>query len=586
MRKVLVLFSVLLLSLTMAFSTNIQKIHAIDSPLFEAINLLYIANGYALPSTSGPWSSDELLKMLEKIDRTKQTSSAQAIYDYVFENLDQGKRTFQFRLDSALEGYLHTDTTNFTKEEQWIRGYNGRKPFLDIVLETWPSNHFYGYSSFPIMGTEFTGFSTTEGVVSSFFGQQAITTNLFFLPPGTVEDLDLGVPYRAFGALGGDGWSVQVGRDKLSWGPGVTGNFMVGEHLKYHNAGRLTTYGDKFKYTFLTSFFPHPINYTPVMISEEGFNNPGSQAQLLLGLNMFMAHRLEWRMFKDKVGFSLSESIMYRSLDGALDLRILSPAMMFHNYYIRSNANSLLTLELDYSPIKYLNLYGQLAVDEIAFGIEPVVGKDDGAYPPASGYMLGAKGAYPYGKGIFYGSLEGAYTDPFLYLRYDKSPGSSESETYGLDYVVAIREFYKAGEILYHQDFLGYQYGPDAIVTNLNVGYKEFGAWYVEGNIFYMLHGTHDKWTQWKIFNKNDTYYETPTNGHVSGNLGDNIAKTNRNAVSRTLVLGVKGGYTILPALDVYGQIDYVQIINPGNISSNAPIRDMQLTLGISYSFT
>jgi len=28
--------------------------------------------------------------------------------------------------------------------------------------------------------------------------------------------------------------------------------------VNYHNVGRFTTYGKNFKYTFLTSFFPHP----------------------------------------------------------------------------------------------------------------------------------------------------------------------------------------------------------------------------------------------------------------------------------------------------------------------------------------
>ncbi|MFA6763531.1 MAG: hypothetical protein WCR75_02630, partial [Sphaerochaetaceae bacterium] len=486
-----------------------------------------------------------------------------------------------------------TDTANFVDESDWIRGYNERKPLLDIILETWPSKHFYGYSSLYIGGTKFNAYSAAKGPVSYFFGQNQFTSNsLFFLAPGSISDLDFGMPYKAFGALGGEGWSVQIGRDRLSWGPGVTGNFMLGEHLKYHNVGRVTTYGEKFKYTFATSFFPHPSQYYRVIDGSGNFVNYSSQLQTQQGLNMFIAHRLEWRMFADKVGLALSEAVMYQSLDNTLDLRVLSPTTIFHNYYIRSNANSLLTLEVDYTPIKHVNVYGQVAVDEFALPGEPVPGKDDNALPAAFGFMAGTKASYPMGKGMLYGSFEWAKTDPFLYLRDDSrnSPYTQNPGDYGINWIVAIREYYSLG-ILYDEDFIGYQYGPDAIVLNGNVGYKQFGKWFAEGNVFYMLHGTHDKWTLWSYVDNGDgtaddhpIYIPTPTGDHQTANNGDLNAQANRNAVSKMLAIGVKGGYTVLEDLDVYAQADFIHIVNPGNISSTAPISDVQLTFGVSYS--
>lgn len=589
MKRLLMVALSLMLCVSMGFAANVQKIHPIDSPVYDAITYLYVSNGLALPSTGGPWSTDELLKMLDKLDRDAQDDGAKAAYDYVVSMLSEGDRAVQFGLDVALEGYYHTDTTNFTNEEDWIRGYNERKPLMDIVLETWPSNHFYGYSSLYVGGTKFSGYTAADGPVAMFYGQEPFTTNLFFLAPGTISELDLAMPYRAFGAFGGDGWSVQIGRDRLSWGPGTTGNLMLGEHLKYHNVGRVAAYGQNFKYTFVTSFFPHPDHYYPVLNSSGDFANNESQADLLHGLNMFMAHRLEWRMFQDKVGLALSESIMYQSLDNTLDLRILNPAMIFHDYYIRSNANSLLTLEVDYTPIRHVNVYGQFAVDEFALPGEPVPGKTDGAFPSAYGFMAGAKASYPMANGMMYGSFEWAKTDPYLYLRYGESTTPSLS-TYGVNYVVAIREFYGTGRMLYDEQFLGYQYGSDAVVLNGNVGYREFGKWFAEGNIFYMLHGTHDKWTLWsEVYTDASSgvgkppVLSSPTEMHYTENHGDPDAGTDRNAVSKTLVAGVKGGYTILPGLDVYAQGDFISIKNAGNIDGT-DISDIQLTIGVSYS--
>lgn len=60
MRKALVFVVVLILCLTYGVAANVQKIHAVDSDVYEAISNLYISNGYALPSTAGPWSTGEM----------------------------------------------------------------------------------------------------------------------------------------------------------------------------------------------------------------------------------------------------------------------------------------------------------------------------------------------------------------------------------------------------------------------------------------------------------------------------------------------------------------------------------------------
>lgn len=590
MKKIFVfLLLFLMLGVSVVVASNTQKIHSVNSELYQAITYLYIQSGYALPSTAGPYSSDELIMLLTKVDRSSLAKSAQESYDWAVAQLQEGNKAFKFGLDAALEAYIHTDTENFTDPTDWIRGFDERKPLLDIKLETWPSKHFYGYTSFPIMATKFSHYTKENGLESKFFGEELFTTNIFLVPPGELGDLDLAMPYRAFGAVGGEGWSVEIGRDKLSWGPGVTGNFMLGDHLKYHNQGRVTTYGKNFKYTFVTSFFPHPDQYYPI-VDNNGFVDNDSQTDPIDGLNMFIGHRLEWRMFKDRVGLAISESIMYQSETNLIDLRFLSPTAILHNFYIRSNSNSLLTLEADYSPIKYLNIYGQLAVDEFALPGEPVPGKDDWALPSAYGYMVGVKSSYPMGKGVFYGSFEWVQTDPYLYLRDQKEYTQAQGE-WGINYLAAIREYFDGGSIGYDEQFIGYQYGPDAIVFNLNGGYNHFGKWSAEANFFYMLHGTHDKWTAWSAVNNKDVvddegvpYIPTPTEHHYTYNHGDPTATDTRNAVSKTFAIGMKGSYTIIPSLKVYGGADFINIVNPGNRKENAPVNDFQLTVGLSYS--
>ncbi len=421
MKKLILIVLVLLLGFSVLVANtpvNQQKIYPIDSPLYEGITQLYISEGLSLPSTSGPYSKNELILMLHRLDESSLTNQAKTIYNYIYDSLYEEERVVDFGLDVTLEGYYHTDTTNFVLPEDWRYSYEERKPLFDIILETSPSEHFYGYSSLSITSTRFYDANNTVGPITALYGQNAFTSNIFLINENGIDNLDLGMPYRAFGAVGGEGWSVQIGREQLSWGPGKSGNFILGDHLSYHNVGRLTTYADNFKYTLLTSFFPHPSEYYSGGPYPYGgyFDYEANQNDVSSGTNMFLAHRLEWNMFNHKVNLALTETIMYQSENNTLDLRILSPTAIFHNYYIRGNANSMLGLEIDVTPINHLNIYGQVVVDEFALPGEPVSGVS-GALPTAFGYMIGAQGNYPILDGFLFGSFEWAQTDPYLYLR-------------------------------------------------------------------------------------------------------------------------------------------------------------------------
>ncbi|MCX7028357.1 MAG: hypothetical protein NT061_12940 [Spirochaetes bacterium] len=566
---------------------NLQKIYPVNSDVYKAISYLSLCQGLSLPSTTGPWSADELIKMLSRIDPSRLGGGASDTYTFALAALDENQKAVKFSLKTTMEGYCHTNTTDFTKESSWIRGFDERNPIFDLILETWPSLHFYGYSSLSAGNTMYNGWNSTEGATSTLWGASALTTNIPMVPPAVMSDLNFNFPYRAVGSIGGDGWSAEVGREKYSWGPGESGNFVLGDHLLYHNMGRLTAYGKDFKYTFATSFFPYPGNFYPIMIKESGaYSRPQEdlgQDKTVSGLDMFIGHRVEWRIFGNKVGFALTEAIMYQSADNTLDLSVLSPTAIFHNYFIRGNANSIISLEADWTPLRYLNLYSQIVVDEFALPGEAMPGIDPKALPDAYGFMAGAKGSLPFGKGMLFGSVEWAKTDPYLYLR-DNGNRNQVFTQYGINWVVALREFSNQGGINYTEEFIGYQYGCDAIVLNGNFGYKEFGRWSLEGNVFFMIHGTHDQWTTTGDQNEGAQDTETtPTTTHSTENNAD-IHEEERDCASYTLVLGARGGYKILKRLELFGQVDYIHITNPGNISTNTPIWDVQLTAGVTYS--
>lgn len=566
--------------------SNRQEIYSVDSPVYDAMEYLYISTGLALPSTTGPWSAAELDMMLKRIDVSKLDASEKAVYDYIATELGHAPRLNPddiFGLDIGMEVrgdfHVHTNPKDFVHPDMYanwgrLGDWNYPEPLLDIPLETWIGNNIYGYSSFSVgVNRTFQGVSG-DVEVNDVLSYSPVTfmSNIPFLPPSVMNDLNFNIPYRAVGSIGGSWWNISIGRDKLSWGPGVSGNLTVGDQIPYHNNARFTAFSNSFKYTFSMSSFVHPDNY--IKLGEDGKDYYSPYFDMIsprTGLKMFLAHRLEWRIF-NKVNMALTESIMYQSKNGEFDFLVLSPTAIFHNYYIRANANSLLSFEIDYTPIDHLNLYGALVVDEFQL-------PGESGLPSALGYQIGAKTSWAMGPGMFYASLEGVYTDPYLYLRDDGS--SYRSDKYGINFIVATPEYaVKASN--YALDFLGYRYGNDAIVANLNAGYKVYGSWYVDGTLMYMAHGCFDEFTRWStVTNGSEDDPTAPTTSSPSQGSYLEGAKE-KNAVSHTLLFSLKGGLTLFDDLDLYAKADFVNIINYEN-QKGKNASDFQFSIGVSY---
>jgi hypothetical protein len=587
--------------LALGARSNFEKIYPIDDPSYKVIVDLYRIQGLALPSSSGPYSGSELMAMLERINEASLNSTEKEWYTQVRNTItgDASSPVFSGHLAVNEEMYLNTnsDSSYFQGRDNWIRGWANEKPFLQLISEEHIGNNFYGYFDFSLGVTK----HLSNG---REFGDSLFWSNTPFLLPdqNDMKQLDFNMPLRAFVSAGGNHWSFQMGRDRLSWGNGTTGNFIIGDHIKYHNMARIAAFDDNFKYTFLVSAFPHPQNYykydsTDTSANGVYTNGTGGvghgQSHLLNGISMFIAHRLEWRTFWDHVGIALTEGVMYMSADNRIDLAVLNPAMLYHNNYTRSLSNSILGLEMDYTPIPGWNLYGQWVIDESVLPGEAIPGNDTrAAEPGAMGYMLGSTYTTTVGNGALSFNLEGAYTDPYLYLRDGDAQSNGgtgrnqEVGQYGINYVVAVREMIGAGGTEYYDEqFLGYKYGGDAIVGNLNVKYAVPFRWSVSGNLFYMAHGTHDKWTVWTQVNTEGMVNQTtPTTHHQTGNQKDSSATTTRDSVWHTFVAGVNGAMKFGHGFSGFLQTDYIMMVNPGNIAANGLIQDVQITLGVSYS--
>lgn len=566
---------------------NRQEIVAVDSPIYGAMKNLYISTGLALPSTTGPWSMAEMDMMLERINPEQLSESEMTIYEYLLSEIrhtprfepEKANGVFGFTIsaDVAAEMYTRSNPEAFSSPDDYgfakhMGDYNVPTPLLDIPLETWFGDNIYGLSSFQ--------FGLNRTLIESDAQKSAhVLTNILMVPPVVLNDLNLNFPYRAFGSIGGGWWNISIGRDRLRWGPGESGNLTIGDQVKYHNNLRFTAFSNVFKYTFSISSFVHPKSYLSEDKTE--LDTAYIQEDERDGINMFIAHRLEWRIL-DKVNMALTESIMYQSETNQFDLLTLSPTAIFHNYYIRSNSNSLLSFEVDYTFIDHWNLYGEMVIDEFKL---PGEFTNDGP-PSASGYILGLKTAYPIGQGMLYGSLEGAYTDPFLYLR-DNGSERDNPVHYGINFVVGQPDFTNSGSSNYVLDFLGYRYGNDSVVANLNVGYEVYGKWNVDFTFTYWADGIMDMNSIWHYTTPGGDDPSAPTSKPVNDKDGSWDPSSNwesRNAVAHWLLFNIAGHYTFIESLDLYAQFRFINVINYENVKGQSE-RDVQFSIGLSYSF-
>ena len=99
-----------------AFADNNQKIVKLDSDLYDALDDLYLETGLAPPFQSEPYSVAELKSALDRVDRTKLSSTGRELYAYVQANLARQPSYvepdgLQFESDPQLTvaGYVQTN---------------------------------------------------------------------------------------------------------------------------------------------------------------------------------------------------------------------------------------------------------------------------------------------------------------------------------------------------------------------------------------------------------------------------------------------------------------------------------------------
>ena len=418
MKKIILILAVFLVfPVFNAFSSPYDMIAA-DDPILQDILYVSQESGVSVLSFTPPLSPDEVTQFLASVDQSKLPPAALSAYDRIKErlqaetriNVSSGLFKFNFNINSAVEA-----TARFNDNIDWYPAYPQIPALLSLPVRLYFGDAFQLYFE-PAVSKEPEYY---RGSTENFYGDNSevdyFSTNL----PAKAEDIDQTFPFRAYAALGGQWWNFQIGRDRLSYGTGQSGNLSIDDNLAYYQFARLSLFSSFFKYSVLVSQMPLDIS---------GIYDTDLKPSLTQTTQRYLyLHRLDLRLF-DIVSLSLSEGVMVGN--SPLELRYLNPATIFHQMFtfweypdwsggtsplngLGDMTGSLFSAEVNWNIIKSLSVYGQFVMNQYSTEYKQ---QNWGGQPNGLGYLAGTRYTGSISDWGYSAFLEFIYTDPYLYL--------------------------------------------------------------------------------------------------------------------------------------------------------------------------
>jgi hypothetical protein len=379
-------------------------------PLLEDIRLLVRESGASFRSFTPPLSRDELLLILDEIDGETLEPPLRDLYDRAYAALSPPLR--------YAEGLFGLEARVVATPALRLRT-NADIPFGKPDT-TSPLALAFPLAVYLADTAELT-ITPSMSADPLFYGEQGSHVGVNI--PYEARRFDLNMPLRAFVAAGGPWWNVQLGRDKVSYGLGHTGNLALSATPDYYDFARFSLFSRNFKYSALVSHMPLNLE-DPQILSEERRDAAAGAGALLNTTQRYLyLHRIDARFFR-KVSLGVSEALM--AGNAAPELRYLSPLIVLHNAWPWRDyqewgtgakgymTGSLFSLDIDWAILPSLALYGQFVLNEFSTPYE--LENYPGDQPPNGlGYLAGIERSQVLAgwKALAYGEF--VYADPYLY---------------------------------------------------------------------------------------------------------------------------------------------------------------------------
>lgn len=230
------------------------------------------------------------------------------------------------------------------------------------------------------------------------------------------QQFDFNFPIRGYITAGLPHLNVLMGRDRLQTGPSYKSSLMISGESPYYNQFLLSWNSAPFNaYFFLIpmeSYLTkeeeedHKAFYNSNPLYPKGnFGKPlDSRSKFLTG------HRYEFSLF-DSLLLSFTDMLLIGGRD--LPLEDIPPVMFYHNVYGENYSNVMIGLDLFWTPVKGLGLYGELIIDDIRNSFE-----DSYSVPTSLGYSGGFRYTFTSLPGFMTLHGEAAHTDKHTYKRW------------------------------------------------------------------------------------------------------------------------------------------------------------------------
>ena len=577
-KRFLLLLILAAILISAASASHDMEIIPLSSPVYEYMESLYVLEGKAAPQGAKPWTVADVKQQLDRISPT--SVPAQNLYDILSEYTDsEDEKNVKVDVDMSLTPSLglHLNNTDFDESGKWrsqvlndkLLHLNGSLYVYDyfaadmgLSVGLMNSVQAYGEKDVAADGNSISRWYPSEH--EDRFSER-MASNIPFLSPG---DIDVDVTDNSYISVGVPYISLSLGRGQLSLGNGKMGNLILGNTLPYHDYLSISASNNTwFDYTMLMSFFTHPVNYYHVKY-ENNDRISGKESDIN-GIQMFIAHRFEMRMFSDKLRLSINEATMYQSEDNTIDFRVFNPLLIMHGYYISANANSLASIELEFAPVKNLQLYASFVIDDLSVFGEPKVPEENSTLN-MWGVMGGMRVSVPAKKGYFTLGLEAVYTTPFMYHK--DSYGNAD---YSLDFIGTVG-FMHGNQKVYNRQYLSFPFGSDALAALLDVSYTNPMKWSIGMNLFAMAHGITNINTKGEIYPNNNS-------GKLPGwIMTENPFTGDKGEISYTFDIGFNAKCYLMRNLSVSAAADFIYVVNMDN-KAGQNRQDLQFTLAVEY---
>ena len=483
MKKAIVLLLLVLILPAIILAADVNsKTFPLSSEIYELMDDLYALQGLARPSTSRPWSQSEAQLILARIDESRLNETEKRLFsriqDIISENLRWNFEDYAIgvKMDLALEGYLHSNDTEFVLDTDWIRGFEYRRPLAKLSMDFSVGSLFYTYCDIQYGYGRVTRFDTfvrlnpdqsAGGIMSNdgYIGSYKMDSGAHImvrseqysrkaanniLPKS--EWFDFIWPKRALVSAGGSNWNLQFGRDRLEIGNSTLGNLLVDNHTDFEDYFSATFFSSGFKYQWTNLFLNG--------ITDNGETRTDD-------VRIFMIHTLEFRPVPS-LSFIISEDVMFKiASDGdtaqIVDYSFFNPAFVWHNLNNRSMFNAIAYAEFNWVPFHGTEVYGQFALDQAR---APNEGTEQGG---AWGLVAGSKYTTSIGDGVARFYAEFAYTTPLLYRR-DQVDFVKMTRYFHLDTNPGGEDNFGSNALVF--EYIGFPYGGDVEALKLGGVYS------------------------------------------------------------------------------------------------------------------